>query len=535
MPGLRVQDTSLPSPLESQPTTETQGVLASAHGALMGTLGVSLEAKAVGAVEGGPQIPYAEAAQAMKAQNYDPAVLPKGPINQGTLNAIMNQQSVIMREGNIAARSPGGGSGIARFVGGAADPLFLLGGPILGRGAEALNTAAEAVAGTGRAVGAAAGAAEGAATMGAYTKGEQQLGTAPGDRDISTADIMKSMALGGLIGGGVRAVLHSPVTTGDIDGLERSEAAAKEQGVSVNDVVSPAGAVGKFQIMPQTALELVHQIGHTGETLAGVTEKLHDPAFNEAMSKLLLKQLGKQFPNDPEAVAIAYNAGPRAANRWLAGGRDDTILPEETQGYLDRFRKARGITPDPEGMAADGNAGLPANVARDGLTKSLDQFLGDQQINPSAEIGESLDRQFSTSPLKIELEHLSEMRDLTRQASEAAFAPKGMFEGDPDIAQVARLIDMQPMADEARAPAASPAPAGGEPAATEVGPATAAMQPQLDAARQEAERMAVSVNPEGDPELQNLIDRHAEQDAQADENNRAVRAAASCGVNGGLE
>lgn len=98
--------------------------------------------------------------------------------------------------------------------------------------------------------------------------------------------------------------------------------------------VSPAGAIGKYQIMPSTAA------GY------GVSaDQLRDPATNEATATRLLNDLSKRY-NTTAQILTAYNAGPQIADYMKAHG--DRSLPSkrpsdggdwnyrETQEYLRR-------------------------------------------------------------------------------------------------------------------------------------------------------------------------------------------------------
>lgn len=92
---------------------------------------------------------------------------------------------------------------------------------------------------------------------------------------------------------------------------------------SGDDAISPAGAIGRYQIMPGTA----RQYGFD-------PAKLTDPAYNEKVARVVLADLSRRFHGDTEAVLIAYNAGPGRAMKFLADGRDTAELPKETQNYL---------------------------------------------------------------------------------------------------------------------------------------------------------------------------------------------------------
>lgn len=82
--------------------------------------------------------------------------------------------------------------------------------------------------------------------------------------------------------------------------------------------VSPAGAQGIAQFMPQTA---------TMRGLADAFEPLQ--ALRESAS--YLRELRTTFGGNLGLAAAAYNAGPAQVEAWLAGRR---YLPFETQAYV---------------------------------------------------------------------------------------------------------------------------------------------------------------------------------------------------------
>lgn len=94
---------------------------------------------------------------------------------------------------------------------------------------------------------------------------------------------------------------------------------------SGDSAVSPAGAVGRYQIMPATARGL-------GIDPADLT----DVPTNEKAARGVLKELTTRYPNDPRAVLAAYNAGPKTADAWIASGRKNEVLPLETRKYISR-------------------------------------------------------------------------------------------------------------------------------------------------------------------------------------------------------
>jgi hypothetical protein len=87
--------------------------------------------------------------------------------------------------------------------------------------------------------------------------------------------------------------------------------------------VSPTGAVGAFQIEPGTAKQY-----------GADPAKLSDPAYNKQVAGTILTDLSHRYNGDMQAMAVAYNAGPGTADRWIRDGRNMADLPNETQKYL---------------------------------------------------------------------------------------------------------------------------------------------------------------------------------------------------------
>ncbi|EOQ95051.1 transglycosylase SLT domain protein [Leptospira wolbachii serovar Codice str. CDC] len=128
--------------------------------------------------------------------------------------------------------------------------------------------------------------------------------------------------------------LHSDLGNKSKDILGTIESIAKSQGMDPNLVkamvkaesnfkpqaVSPKGAMGLMQLMPETAESL------------GVTDPF-DPEDNIGGGVKFLKGLMKEF-KDPEKAIAAYNAGPGAVKRYKG------IPPyEETQKYVNKVKR----------------------------------------------------------------------------------------------------------------------------------------------------------------------------------------------------
>lgn len=116
-------------------------------------------------------------------------------------------------------------------------------------------------------------------------------------------------------------------------GLMRSESAMAE------DAVSSAGARGLMQIMPGTARQLSRRHGFNYTSV----DQLMQAEFNIALGTSYLRDLLDQYGNNSVLASGAYNAGPRAVERWLdsTGLTDpamwiETLPYRETREYIPR-------------------------------------------------------------------------------------------------------------------------------------------------------------------------------------------------------
>jgi hypothetical protein len=97
-------------------------------------------------------------------------------------------------------------------------------------------------------------------------------------------------------------------------------------------ITSPAGAVGKFQIMPSTAAQ--PGFGLKPLNLATATEADH-----EEFSRNYLNKLNERFGNQPDLTLAAYNYGVGNVEKLLQkhGVKWKEHLPKETSNYLKNF------------------------------------------------------------------------------------------------------------------------------------------------------------------------------------------------------
>jgi len=159
--------------------------------------------------------------------------------------------------------------------------------------------------------------------------------------------------------------------------LVRSESAFME------DVRSPAGALGLMQVMPATGRLVARNLGlrgfHPGQLLRAET--------NVPIGSAYLQQLYGEFGGDTVLATAAYNAGPGRVRSWLRRSRCsqpdvwiETIPFDETRTYVKRvlfyasiydWRLARQVTSIAHRMAGDptyAQAGISRCATMAGIT-----------------------------------------------------------------------------------------------------------------------------------------------------------------------
>lgn len=177
--------------------------------------------------------------------------------------------------------------------------------------------------------------------------------------------------LGGGAGGGMGGMMPSRPTLGgaytgaalapDVDALivkysqeygvdpNIARAVAMQESGGRQDVVSPSGAIGTFQLMPDTAKEL------------GVDP--HDLDQNIRGGTQYLKQMHDRYGGNWDRALYAYNWGPGNMDAYLQTGKglDGRPMPSETLNYVPgvRGRLSGGQQPAVAGGYGGGAGGMP--------------------------------------------------------------------------------------------------------------------------------------------------------------------------------
>jgi tRNA dimethylallyltransferase len=111
------------------------------------------------------------------------------------------------------------------------------------------------------------------------------------------------------------------------------------------EALSPAGARGLMQIMPDTGRRLA--VGLPSYS----TDRLFEPELNLNIGIRYLQELATQFSRDPVHILICYNAGPEPLQKWLERFKDvddpdvfiELIPYPETRNYVKRVMRNFGI------------------------------------------------------------------------------------------------------------------------------------------------------------------------------------------------
>jgi soluble lytic murein transglycosylase len=105
------------------------------------------------------------------------------------------------------------------------------------------------------------------------------------------------------------------------------------------EALSPAGARGLMQVMPQTGRQIAGEL----KVRSFSEDQLYDPAVNIRLGSWYFARMLEEFEGKVHLALAAYNAGPRAVRKWLAGfgsSAEDEFVENipytETRNYVIR-------------------------------------------------------------------------------------------------------------------------------------------------------------------------------------------------------
>ncbi len=101
--------------------------------------------------------------------------------------------------------------------------------------------------------------------------------------------------------------------------------------------VSPAGAVGLMQLLPETGKGIAVRTG--GDRF--VPSDLRDPEINVRYGSWYLSHLRERYDGDMRLALAAYHAGQGNVDEWLRRGRG--IAFPETRDYVDEVLRVRDV------------------------------------------------------------------------------------------------------------------------------------------------------------------------------------------------
>lgn len=117
----------------------------------------------------------------------------------------------------------------------------------------------------------------------------------------------------------------------------------REESVYDPRALSPVGAIGLMQLMPDTGRRVAREAGLSGFAV----EQLYTPDVNLTLGVRYLADLLERFAGNEAYAVAAYNAGPEAVTKWLETGPPRSIeefieeIPfSETRGYVKRVLRS---------------------------------------------------------------------------------------------------------------------------------------------------------------------------------------------------
>jgi soluble lytic murein transglycosylase len=134
------------------------------------------------------------------------------------------------------------------------------------------------------------------------------------------------------------SLINRYAQTGNLDPALLSALILEESRFQVQ-ALSPAGARGLMQVMPQTGRQIAGEL----KVRRFSEEQLFDPEVNIRLGSWYFARMLEEFEGKVHLALAAYNAGPRAVRKWLAGAPSspedefvESIPYTETRNYVIR-------------------------------------------------------------------------------------------------------------------------------------------------------------------------------------------------------
>jgi hypothetical protein len=147
------------------------------------------------------------------------------------------------------------------------------------------------------------------------------------------------------------------------------------------NAVSPKGAVGTMQTMPETLRDPGYGVRPAQN---------NTPAELERVGRDYLQAMIAKYPNRIDHALAAYNWGPGNTDKWIAAGADPAKLPKETRDYIPKVlgRLAPGQAAPTQTAAAPAPAttttGMPTAQAPAAQAPAAGQMFSPEQITQVA-------------------------------------------------------------------------------------------------------------------------------------------------------
>ncbi len=152
----------------------------------------------------------------------------------------------------------------------------------------------------------------------------------------------------------------------------------REESVYDSNAVSPVGAIGLMQLMPDTARRVARSVGFSSFAV----DQLFTPEVNIRLGVRYLADLLDRFAGNEAYAVAAYNAGPEAVVKWIEGSPPralDEFIEEipypETRWYVKRVLRStweyRALYggPSPTFVAPTGSLQVSGDVAPPALAR----------------------------------------------------------------------------------------------------------------------------------------------------------------------